>query len=133
MYVWNYDQDSRNNRGTRGVNLGTQDAAGSLGGAYTFQVATEFNIAPADGTTETSSQFIDLSSLSLSGVRFIELDILTNWGDGSGETGGVGFTGLGEVRFVGEAAVVPEPSALFLVGCTSLAGFGLAYRRRRQR
>ncbi len=132
MYVWNFDQDhpccaEDSDVGIRAVNLGTQGPGGSLGGTYTGHGAiAEFDQAPTDDITLTPSQFIDLSSLSLTNTQFLELDIQTNWGDT--------YVGLGEIRFVAVPSVpvpsVPEPSMLVL---TLLGVCGLVAGRRRKR
>lgn len=132
MYIWNFDQRTTtgdfSNRGIKNTNLGTQGIGGAIGGPYTDKGAlVNFTQAETDLATATSSQFIDLSALSLTGVQFVQFDINSSYGGTSGNPS-LPAVGLGEVRFVGTASVVPEPSSVALLG---LGGLALMLRRRR--
>jgi hypothetical protein len=120
IYLWNFAYDNTLNdgngpiinRATQGITIKT-----SLDNT---NFATNSAVTLAKPTSNpTLGESFTLTALN---VRYVQLDLTSNYGHPS-------TISLGEVRFGGEAAVVPEPSTLL-----SLAGgvgmLGLIRRRR---
>jgi hypothetical protein len=114
IQVWNYNENPPNltNRGVNAVTINF-GATAALGGT----VPGITNFAQANAQETYAGEVFD--SFTPFEARYIEFDIDSNHGDGSG------FYGLSEVQFSG--TLIPEPSSM------ALAFFGfLAFLRRRR-
>lgn len=97
--VWNYNEiNPWLNRSAKNVDiLVSQDNIN-----FTNMGSFIFNKAPALGNIDFSQIF----SVAVSHIRYIKLDIKSNYGD-------TGYTGLSEIQFYG--ASIPEPSTWILL------------------
>jgi hypothetical protein len=140
MYLWNVTENNttaQTQRGTKDFKIwyattpGNLPASNVVNANYTFgegwtQLGTTqtLNIAPA---TATGGQFTYDGAFDLSGIgsaRYIAIEILTNWGSGTGGSDSVNRVGLAEVVFT----AAPEPSKVLLL-LTGLFSLGLRRRR----
>ncbi|HEX8311943.1 MAG TPA: hypothetical protein VF614_11535 [Chthoniobacteraceae bacterium] len=118
-YIWNgsqgYQAPSLFNRGAKDVNIST-----SVDG-ITFTPAQSIAVAAATANP-TSTQTFSLTGLAFQNIKAVRFDIVSNHGGN--------VLNVGEVRFEGNIAVVPEPASLVtLLGGLSMLGM-LRPRRR---
>jgi hypothetical protein len=113
LHVWNLNfYDPCTGRGAQNVNISTStdQSSWASAGSYVFTIATGQNGDPG----------FDITATGWNSARYIQFDILTNWGGGDN----AGHVGLSEVQFH-SAAPVPIPAAVWLFGTGVLGLFGV--------
>ena len=119
--LWQYDEIWNsgyfNDRGIASTtvyySLGADNSWSATG-----QVVT-FTQAPSQSTINVQERTLDLPT----GVDAIKFDAITGFGGG--------YVGFNEVRFVGTASAIPEPSALVLLAVGLIGLLAYAWRKRR--
>jgi hypothetical protein len=113
IYYWNYNEFTEIDRGIRNVNISTS------ADGVNFSTPTLVTLAQSGGSFSDPGASLSLTALNAQYVRF---EVISNYGDPD-------LAGLGEVRFIGTAAI-PEPSSYALILGGVACVFSLGLRRR---